>query len=137
MSRTYLDWARRNLALNYLVGPQHGFLQEDCIAWREQQAAAPQRRYGLIFLDPPTFSRSKRMSDAFDVQRDHVRLLQQAGSLLEPDGLLIFSCNLQRFRLDRDALGAFRIEDVTRATIPPDFARNPRIHCCFLLRPGP
>lgn len=137
MSRTYLDWARRNLALNDLVGPQHGFLQEDCIAWLEQQAAAPQRRYGLIFLDPPTFSRSKRMSDAFDVQRDHVRLLQQAGSLLEPDGLLIFSCNLQRFRLDRDALGAFRIEDVTRATIPPDFARNPRIHCCFLLRPGP
>jgi 23S rRNA (guanine2445-N2)-methyltransferase / 23S rRNA (guanine2069-N7)-methyltransferase len=137
MSRTYLDWAKRNLVLNGLAGPEHGFLQEDCIAWLDQEAAAPRRRYGLIFLDPPTFSRSKRMADDFDVQRDHVGLLERAGRLLEPDGLAIFSCNHQRFRLDRDALGAFEVEDVTRATIPPDFARNPRIHCCFLLRLKP
>lgn len=136
MSRTYLDWAQRNLALNGLAGPAHGFVQADCLQWLDEQAQTS-RRYGLIFVDPPTLSRSKRMEREFDVQRDHVALLQAAGRLLEPDGLLVFSNNFQRFRLDTHGLADFEVEDISRATLPEDFKRNPRIHVCFVLRPRP
>jgi len=135
MSRTYLDWARRNLALNGLAGPQHGFVQADCLAWLEEQGGAPARRYGLIFVDPPTLSRSKRMDREFDVQRDHARLLQMAARLLEPDGVIVFSNNYQKFKLDPVVAQQFAVQDVSRATLPEDFSRNPRIHVCFLLRP--
>ena len=135
MSRTYLDWAKRNLALNGLAGPQHGFVQADCLAWLEEQGAAPQRRYGVIFVDPPTLSRSKRMEREFDVQRDHPRLLAMAARLLEPGGVIVFSNNFQKFKLDPAVTQAFEVEDLSRATLPEDFARNPRIHVCFLLRP--
>ena len=97
-------------------------------------ADAPAPRYGLIFVDPPTHSRSKRMQREFDVQRDHVELLAQAGALLEPGGEIVFSNNYRRFKLDRDGLAAFEVEDITSQTIPQDFARNPRIHQCFVLR---
>jgi 23S rRNA (guanine2445-N2)-methyltransferase / 23S rRNA (guanine2069-N7)-methyltransferase len=135
MSRTYLDWAKRNLALNGLAGPQHGFVQADCLAWLEEQGAAPRRRYGVIFVDPPTLSRSKRMEREFDVQRDHAQLLSMAQRLLEPGGVIVFSNNFQKFRLDPAVTQAFEVEDLSRATLPEDFARNPRIHVCFLLRP--
>jgi 23S rRNA (guanine2445-N2)-methyltransferase / 23S rRNA (guanine2069-N7)-methyltransferase len=135
MSRTYLDWAKRNLALNGLAGPQHGFVQADCLAWLEEQVRAPARRYGLIFVDPPTLSRSKRMTREFDVQRDHVALLEACGRLLEPGGIIVFSNNFQKFRLDPSIAERFEVEDLSRATLPEDFARNPRIHVCFLLRP--
>lgn len=127
MSRTYIDWARRNFELNKLDPKRHTLIQADVSQWLGQC----RERYGLIFLDPPTFSRSKRMEDTLDIQRDHVALLRQTAALLEPDGILIFSTNYQRFKLDNDALADLSIEDITRRTIPDDFARNPRIHQCF------
>ena len=134
MSRTYLDWAKRNLALNELARPEHGFVQANCLTWLTDQRAAA-RRWDLMFIDPPTHSRSKRMTDDFDVQRDHVQLLTLARELLTPRGTIVFSNNYTRFRLDAAALGAaFEIEDLGRTTLPEDFARNPRIHSCFLLR---
>jgi 23S rRNA (guanine2445-N2)-methyltransferase / 23S rRNA (guanine2069-N7)-methyltransferase len=136
MSRTYLDWATRNLALNELAGPAHGFVQADCLQWLAEQPEQPAARYGLVFVDPPTRSRSKRMQREFDVQRDHVALLASVATLLEPGGEIVFSNNYRRFKLDREALSTFEIEDVTRRTIPRDFARDPRIHQCFVLRPG-
>ena len=134
MSRTYLEWAKRNLALNDLAGPQHGFVQQDCIAWLAEQRDKA-RRWDLMFIDPPTHSRSKRMTEDFDVQRDHVSLLTSAAALLAPGGIIVFSNNYTRFRLDREALATFEIEDIGRSTLPRDFERNPRIHSCFVLRP--
>ncbi len=132
MSRTYLDWAQRNLDRNGYTGPAHRFVQEDCLAWLNQQAQQAPGSFDLIFLDPPTFSNSKRMVENFDVQRDHVLLLRDALQLLSPGGVLIFSNNFRRFKLDRAALeGDVKIEDLTQATIPKDFERNPRIHHCW------
>jgi len=131
MSRTYLDWARRNFDLNGLARGPHELVQADVLGWLETNR---DRRYDLVFLDPPTFSRSKRMEGTLDVQRDHVPLLRDTARLLAPGGLLVFSTNLRRFKLDRDALSGLEIEDITRRTIPKDFERNPRIHHCFLLR---
>jgi len=130
MSGTYLDWARRNLARNgFGEGPAHRFVRADCLAWLATPRA---ERYGLIFLDPPTFSNSKRMGGrTFDVQRDHVALLRAATRLLTPDGVLLFSNNFRDFRMDRAALADLALEDLTHATLPPDFQRNPRIHTCW------
>lgn len=127
LSRTYLDWARRNLELNGLSGPRHRLLQADVREW----LAGENRRYGLIFLDPPTFSNSKRMDGTLDIQRDHVELLARAARLLTDDGILVFSTNNRRFRLESEALPELVVENITAATIPPDFARNPRIHYCW------
>ena len=133
MSRTYLDWAKRNLALNELASPAHGFVQANCLTWLEEQRSAA-RRWDLMFIDPPTHSRSKRMTDDFDVQRDHAKLLNLARELLTPRGTIVFSNNYTRFKLDAAALEAFEIEDISRNTVPEDFSRNLRIHSCFLLR---
>lgn len=133
MSRTYLDWAQRNLALNGFTGPRYEFVQADCLAWLASARSDPRHRcrYGLIFVDPPTFSRSKRMAGTFDVQRDHVAMLHAASELLTPGGRLVFSTNLRSFKLDADGLAPLRVENITAQTIPRDFARNPRIHQCF------
>jgi 23S rRNA (guanine2445-N2)-methyltransferase / 23S rRNA (guanine2069-N7)-methyltransferase len=74
------------------------------------------------------------MQREFDVQHDHVELLTMVGALLAPRGEIVFSNNYGRFRLDRDGLRDFAVEDLTAQTIPRDFARNPRIHHCFVLR---
>jgi 23S rRNA (guanine2445-N2)-methyltransferase / 23S rRNA (guanine2069-N7)-methyltransferase len=132
MSRTYLDWAQRNLELNGLRGSRHDLIQADCLEWL-RDAVQARWRYDLIFLDPPTFSASKRMKATLDVQRDHGELIRNCVRLLAPDGLLIFSTNHRKFRLDRDALAGLKVEDITRKTIPKDFERNPRIHYCWLI----
>ena len=127
LSATYLDWTRRNLELNGIHGSHHALIRADCRQWLDQA----RDRYDVIFLDPPTFSNSKRLSESFDVQRDHIGLLRQTLRLLAPDGVLIFSTNHRAFRLDRDALADLRIEDWSRRTLPLDFARQPKIHHCW------
>lgn len=133
MSNTYLDWAQRNMALNNYRGAEHKYIQADCLQWL-RDASKLKPRYGLIFLDPPSFSTSKRMTSTFDVQRDHVQLLQDTLKLLTPDGTLIFSNNLRKFKLDKEALTGYAVEDISAKTLPKDFASNPRIHQCFILK---
>ncbi|MBU3672257.1 MAG: bifunctional 23S rRNA (guanine(2069)-N(7))-methyltransferase RlmK/23S rRNA (guanine(2445)-N(2))-methyltransferase RlmL [Sinobacteraceae bacterium] len=134
LSATYLDWARANLALNGFDRPQHRREQADVREWLIE---AEQRgeRFDLIFCDPPTFSNSKRMSGVFDVQRDHVSLISRCMALLTPGGRLVFSTNAQRFKIDAEGLSRWKLKDVSRPTIPPDFARNTYIHQCFEIEP--
>jgi len=132
MSRTYVEWAKRNLAINGLRG-EHAFIQEDCLAWLAEGSGGP---YDLIFLDPPTFSNSKRMDREFDVQRDHVDLIRATLKRLAPGGLLLFSTNFRKFKLDREALDGLDIRDITKGTVPFDFARDPKVHACFEIRRG-
>jgi 23S rRNA (guanine2445-N2)-methyltransferase / 23S rRNA (guanine2069-N7)-methyltransferase len=130
LSAVYLDWARRNMARNgFAEGPRHRFVRADCLRWLP---APPAGAYDLIFLDPPTFSTSKRMGDdILDVQRDHVRLIRDATRLLAPDGILLFSTNFRRFTLERERLASLQLDDIAAATLPRDFARSPRIHACW------
>jgi 23S rRNA (guanine2445-N2)-methyltransferase / 23S rRNA (guanine2069-N7)-methyltransferase len=130
LSATYLDWARANLALNGFDRPQHRREQADVREWLIE-ADRRRERFDLIFCDPPTFSNSKRMSGVFDVQRDHVQLITQCMTLLAPGGRLVFSTNAQRFKLDEQGLARWQLRDISRPTIPPDFARNTDIHRCF------
>ncbi|NUS39648.1 MAG: bifunctional 23S rRNA (guanine(2069)-N(7))-methyltransferase RlmK/23S rRNA (guanine(2445)-N(2))-methyltransferase RlmL [Lysobacter sp.] len=129
LSATYLEWCADNLRENDLGGTRHRLVQADALAWLE----ADTHEYDLVFCDPPTFSNSKRARD-FDVQASHVRLLRAAVARLSADGVLYFSNNYRRFRLDEDAVAAFAwCEEITAQTIPPDFARDARIHRCWRL----
>lgn len=124
LSATYLQWCAGNLRENGFGGARHSLVQADALAWLE----ADRGQYDLIFCDPPTFSNSARADD-FDVQREHVRLLRAVVARLAPGGVLYFSNNFRRFRLDAQAVSQFaECADITAQTIPPDFARNPRIH---------
>jgi 23S rRNA (guanine2445-N2)-methyltransferase / 23S rRNA (guanine2069-N7)-methyltransferase len=129
LSQTYLDWAAQNLALNRFGEPQHKLVWADAMSYLQSHSAM----YDLIFVDPPTFSNSKRADD-FDVQRDHVRLLTLCGERLFADGTILFSNNFRRFKLDEAALSGFAIRDISTTTIPFDFERNPRIHRAWELR---
>ncbi len=129
LSATYLEWAARNFTLNGFAGARHQIVQADVLSWLRHDRG----EYDLIFVDPPTFSNSKRADD-FDVQRDHAALLTLCGERLAPKGLLVFSNNLRRFTLDPALHHSFDVRDITAATIPFDFARNPRIHHTYELR---
>jgi 23S rRNA (guanine2445-N2)-methyltransferase / 23S rRNA (guanine2069-N7)-methyltransferase len=130
LSTTYLQWCADNLRENGAGGTKHRLVQADAIAWLEADGG----EYDLIFCDPPTFSNSKRADD-FDVQGEHVRLLRAATARLARDGVLYFSNNYRRFRLDDEAVAQFaRCQNISAETIPPDFARNPRIHRCWRLQ---
>jgi 23S rRNA (guanine2445-N2)-methyltransferase / 23S rRNA (guanine2069-N7)-methyltransferase len=134
MSNTYINWAKNNLALNTVSG-EHEFIQADCLEWLDSEAKQRQpRKYDLIFLDPPTFSNSKRMDDVFDIQRDHVQLITYAVRLLAKDGTLYFSTNFRRFKIDLEALAGLRISDISTISIPKDFARNAKIHTCWSIQ---
>jgi len=128
LSQTYLDWAASNLERNGFGGERDKLVRADALEFLQSRSAM----YDLIFVDPPTFSNSKRADD-FDVQRDHVRLLQLCGERLLPGGTIVFSNNFRRFKLDQAALADFVIRNTTAMTIPFDFERNSRIHQCYEL----
>jgi len=142
MSKTYLEWAQKNMHLNGYTSSlsnslskwknQHQFIQTDCLQWLEDNTH--HENYDLIFLDPPSFSTSKRMNSSFDVQRDHASLLLKTAQRLTPNGLLIFSNNRRHFKMDPQIFEDFQVKDITKTTLPKDFERNQRIHNCWEIR---
>ncbi|WP_340622048.1 bifunctional 23S rRNA (guanine(2069)-N(7))-methyltransferase RlmK/23S rRNA (guanine(2445)-N(2))-methyltransferase RlmL [Xenorhabdus siamensis] len=132
MSRTYLEWAEKNLQVNGLTGRQHRLIQADCLGWLAQT----REQFDLIFIDPPTFSNSKRMEETFDVQRDHITLMKELKRLLRRGGTLMFSNNKRGFKMDFVELEKLGLvaEEITEKTLSQDFARNRQIHNCWLLR---
>ncbi len=132
MSNTYLQWAQDNLQLNRLDGSTHQFQRADVLVWLDE-AVQQQLQFDLIFVDPPTFSNSSKMAEVFDVQRDHIAMLGKIGQLLNSGGQIVFSTNRRDFKWDTAALSQFAINDISKATLPADFARNPKIHYCWTL----
>ncbi|PID76362.1 MAG: bifunctional 23S rRNA (guanine(2069)-N(7))-methyltransferase RlmK/23S rRNA (guanine(2445)-N(2))-methyltransferase RlmL [Deltaproteobacteria bacterium] len=130
LSARYLDWAKMNLALNGIAGPSHQLVKTDCMAWLEQHWG----KYDLIFVDPPTFSNTKKKRRIFDVQRDHLLLIRKAMARLEEHGLLIFSTNFRRFKLAEGLEKEFEVKEITSRTIPFDFKKNHHIHRCWEIR---
>jgi 23S rRNA (guanine2445-N2)-methyltransferase / 23S rRNA (guanine2069-N7)-methyltransferase len=133
LSNTYLDWTRDNLVLNGFGPERNALYRADCLPWLEAEAERGPR-FDLIFLDPPTFSNSKRMDGVLDVQRDHPGMIRRAMQLLRPGGTLLFATNYTRFKIDAAALADFSLEDLSERTIPKDFERHTRIHRCYAIR---
>lgn len=130
MSGPYLNWARRNLALNGLSESRNRLEQADCIQWLENNT----QQFDLVFLDPPSFSNSKKMPGVLDIQRDHVSLIHKSMRAVAEGGTLIFSTNLRTFKLDQAALQDYQLENISAQTLDPDFKRNAKIHQCWLIR---
>lgn len=130
MSRTYLDWAKDNFRLNYLTFSHHQFIQADCCEWIKECT----QKFDVIFLDPPSFSNSKRMVNTLDIQRDHEEIIVQSMSLLRRDGILYFSTNYRKFKLSDEIQARYEVEDISSKTIDKDFARNAKIHRCFSIK---
>lgn len=126
LSNTYQDWAERNFKLNKLDPSKHLFERSDATRWLPQ--ARVKDAYDLIILDPPTWSRSKRMDTDFDIQRDHVFLLKHCVRLLRPGGTLLFSTNLTSFKLDKEN-SPIELEETTQWSVPEDFRSG--IHRSF------
>ena len=124
MSNTYLDWAGRNFELNSMSANKHQLLRADCLKWLEEEGEL----FDVIFLDPPTFSNSKKMDSVLDIQRDHGDMIRNAMARLAADGVLIFSNNFRKFKMDELTLRQFDCENITPETLDMDFERNPRIH---------
>lgn len=132
MSNTYLEWAKDNMKLNGQVGRQHRFEQADCLQWLEKATG----QFDLIFIDPPTFSNSKRMEQSFDIQRDHIQLMKNLKRLLRPEGTIVFSNNKRHFKMDLESLQELGLEakNISSQTLPLDFSRNKHIHNCWVLK---
>ncbi|MBT5230031.1 MAG: bifunctional 23S rRNA (guanine(2069)-N(7))-methyltransferase RlmK/23S rRNA (guanine(2445)-N(2))-methyltransferase RlmL [Methylococcales bacterium] len=129
LSNTYIDWAEKNFELNHLKGEQYEFIRADCLLWLKQQTCL----YDLIFLDPPSFSNSKKMSTSFDVLRDQCDLINNTMKLLSSEGTLIFSNNKRKFVLDDSLSEKYVVKNISKSTIPKDFERRSDIHQCWLI----
>ncbi|MGO2234137.1 bifunctional 23S rRNA (guanine(2069)-N(7))-methyltransferase RlmK/23S rRNA (guanine(2445)-N(2))-methyltransferase RlmL [Marinomonas sp. UCMA 3892] len=130
MSNTYTEWARRNIELNEFSDRYHQVERADCIEWLKQS----RDKFDLIFMDPPTFSNSKKMADILDIQRDHGELVRLAMARLARGGELIFSNNYRRFVLDEALEQEYDVKNITRETLDPDFDRNDKIHQCYIIK---
>jgi 23S rRNA G2069 N7-methylase RlmK/C1962 C5-methylase RlmI len=123
LSKTYLEWAGKNLELNKLDGEViHSDVREFLA-----EARRAGRRWDLAVVDPPTFSNSKRMDYVWDIQRDHAALLDDVAAVTSK--VIWFSTNLRRFKMEWSPPNA-AVSDETHSTLPPDF-RDKRIHHAF------
>jgi 23S rRNA (guanine2445-N2)-methyltransferase / 23S rRNA (guanine2069-N7)-methyltransferase len=129
MSNTYLDWAQRNFDLNGVDGQQHKLLRADCLKWLQMD----NDKYDVIFLDPPTFSNSKKMDAVLDIQRDHGDLIRACMGRLAPNGRLLFSNNFRKFKMDDLIHRQFDCKNITGETLDKDFQRNQRIHNVWII----
>jgi 23S rRNA G2069 N7-methylase RlmK/C1962 C5-methylase RlmI len=134
MSATYLQWAQENLELNKMSKSMHPLVRADVLEWLRTLNC--KEKFDLIFLDPPSFSNSKKMASDFDVQRDHVWLVQECMQHLNDNGTLFFSNNLRTFKLDAALQEKYKTTDISKKTLPPDF-NNELIHKAWLIRQRP
>ena len=130
LSKTYLDWAKRNMQLNGYTDPgKYKFIHADVLQYLQ---TVSKNSFDVIILDPPTFSNSKRMKDILDIQRDHVTLINDCLRILNPGGKIYFSTNYKKFILDKESINSSMISDITKQTTPFDFAgRINRV--CYLI----
>jgi len=130
LSKTYLDWTKRNMELNSFSDlSKYKFIQADILQYL---ITVPENYFDIIILDPPTFSNSKRMEDILDIQRDHVKLINDCLRILKPGGKIYFSTNYKKFVLNKTSIQSLLIKDITKQTTPFDFeGRINRV--CYLI----
>jgi len=138
-SNRYCQWAKRNLDNNGAAAQLHEVVRQDVFAWLEaaQPGASGSRLFDMVLLDPPTFSNSTDNDRDWNVQRDHVEIINACLRLMAPGALLIFSNNYRRFKPDdillADTNSGLHVENRSRWSIDRDFHRNQRIHQCWFI----
>ncbi len=133
LSKNYLQWAEKNMAINELTGPQHRFIAADAMEFLQSAGRNPRQRFDLAVVDPPTYSNSKRTEVDWDVQQNHVELLNALRVVMRTGGIVYFSTNFRRFKLAANEIPGFEFLEISKQTVPEDF-RNRRIHRCWRMR---
>jgi 23S rRNA (cytosine1962-C5)-methyltransferase len=126
LSKTYLNWAERNMQVNFPEYKNHVVINADVIKELKNISAGS---FDLIIMDPPTFSNSKKMDDFLDIQKDHPDLINNCMRILKAEGTLFFSTNFTKFQLEEEKINAASIKDITKATTPFDFEGKLRRKC--------
>jgi 23S rRNA (guanine2445-N2)-methyltransferase / 23S rRNA (guanine2069-N7)-methyltransferase len=136
LSPTYTNWAQQNFELNNMDPNIHEIEQADVVQWLEWAHTQEDAKgaFDLIYLDPPTFSNSKRTESVLDILEDHGLLIAQCMELLSVEGQLLFVTNAQKFKINQELMTEFDVQDISAKTLPPDFERNPKIHRAFQIR---
>ncbi len=129
LSNTYTEWGRENFLLNALPLENNPIVRADCLKFLEKEASS---RYDVIIIDPPTISRSKKMEDMFDIQKDYPFLIEQSLKLLSENGVIFFSTNSRKFALDTSLFPGCQFRDISEKTIPIDFHQK-KIHRCWTI----
>jgi len=91
LSKKYLEWGKRNFALNQISTAEHDFICGDLFE-ELRRLGKKGFLFDIILLDPPTFSQSKD-SGVFRAEKDYGKLLQLALPLLQNQGILFASTN--------------------------------------------
>ncbi len=129
LSNTYTEWGRKNFQLNELPSKNHPIIRSDCLKFIKEERAN-EVKYDIVVIDPPTISRSKKMSDLFEIQKDYVFLIKHSLELLNKDGIIFFSTNSRRFEFDMTLFPKCSIVEISNKTRPIDF-KDPKIHRCW------
>jgi 23S rRNA (cytosine1962-C5)-methyltransferase len=133
LSKTYLAWAERNLALNgFTELNRYKTVHADV---KQYLKTLPAGYFDLVVMDPPTFSNSKRMEDILDIQRDHAELINDCLQAMKPGGRLYFSTNFRKFVMDQEKITTTLIKDITKATTPFDFEGRLFRYCFAISKP--
>jgi 23S rRNA (cytosine1962-C5)-methyltransferase len=131
LSKTYLNWAERNMQINFPDFKNHEIIHADV---KQYLKIIAENSFDLIVMDPPTFSNSKRMEDFLDIQKDHVELINDCMKALTEKGILFFSTNYTKFQLDANKINASEIKNITKQTTPFDFAGKLKRQCWRITR---
>jgi 23S rRNA (cytosine1962-C5)-methyltransferase len=127
LSKKYLEWGRRNFALNGLDPAAHDFIYGDAFDWL-RRLAKKGRAFDAVALDPPTFSQSKEHG-VFRAEKDYGKLVAAALPLVRPGGVMFASTNAadwppEKFLADVEkAIRLARRKILQRHHVPqpPDF----------------
>jgi 23S rRNA (guanine2445-N2)-methyltransferase / 23S rRNA (guanine2069-N7)-methyltransferase len=130
-TQAYLNWAGKNLSANQFAGPQHHLVQADVFEFLDTTTMT----FDVCVVDPPARSMNRASGKGFDVQNDHVDLLQRVMARLNPGGKIFFLTHYRTFALDIARLSegrSLKIKDLTLSTTCPDFERS-TTHRCWLI----
>jgi 23S rRNA (cytosine1962-C5)-methyltransferase len=129
LSNTYTAWGKDNFKLNSLSLENNQVIRDDCLKFLDAEVKSG-IKYDIIIVDPPTISRSKKMTQMFDVQKDYVELITKGLKLLSKEGIIFFSTNSRKFVFESHHFPSCLIREISEKTLPVDF-HDPKIHRCW------
>jgi len=132
ISNTYIKWSMRNMSLNNLIGTQHHFVQTDCLNWIKKT----HQKFDIIFINPPTFSNSKKMQHCFDLKRDYLDIMVNLKKILRYNGNIIFSSSTRNFEINFDHINKIKLyaKNITKKTQSKDYLDNSNIYHSWIIK---
>jgi 23S rRNA (cytosine1962-C5)-methyltransferase len=102
VSTRYLEWGRRNHALNDVDASRVRYARMDAMAYLAYAERHPHERFDLVVLDPPTFgaANSRRGIKSWKAAADYPKLLAAAARVLTPGGLIFAATNTRELAED-------------------------------------